>query len=287
MKNKVLEEIAKPLGTRASRPHLIEKCGRDARVPSKTGGFAISSLLFLSLLTLLLTFCSCGGTAGSPENGESTAMPKEHYRSNMKPLDELTSAERIVILQNVFSPDTREGFYTRETRPSAVEIEFNGKKANAYPMRPVIDLFHKGCEGTIVVTKTDGVKAEFSADDFYGMYAALDLKSGAPPALYNPTTKSAVADFAHAVTSEGEAIYSVVGGSYHNVNELLACVGWKTDAAYRFVATDKFYLPAGPEATVTGELRGGLSGVVNGSFPDLIIAHGKINDVLYIERLAQ
>ena len=37
------EEIAKPLGKRSTRPHLLEKCGRDARVPSKTEGFAISS----------------------------------------------------------------------------------------------------------------------------------------------------------------------------------------------------------------------------------------------------
>jgi len=31
--------LRKPLGTRASRPHLVEKCGQDARAPSKKGGF--------------------------------------------------------------------------------------------------------------------------------------------------------------------------------------------------------------------------------------------------------
>ena len=32
-------KLRKPLGARASRPHLVEKCGQDARVPSKKQGF--------------------------------------------------------------------------------------------------------------------------------------------------------------------------------------------------------------------------------------------------------
>jgi hypothetical protein len=60
-------------------------------------------------------------------------------------------------------------------------------------------------------------------------------------------------------------------------------VGWETGASYRFVATDKFHIPVSPEALVTGEIRGGLTGVINGSFPDLSIANGKLNDLLFIE----
>jgi len=46
------EAMAKPLGTRASRPHVLEKCGQDARVPGKTGGFAISSYEGMAKLDL-------------------------------------------------------------------------------------------------------------------------------------------------------------------------------------------------------------------------------------------
>jgi len=41
-----IEEIAKPLGARASRPQTLDKCGLEARVPGKAGGFAISSISF-------------------------------------------------------------------------------------------------------------------------------------------------------------------------------------------------------------------------------------------------
>jgi len=40
---KPFKEIAKPLGTRSSRPQILEKCGLEARVPGKAGGFVISS----------------------------------------------------------------------------------------------------------------------------------------------------------------------------------------------------------------------------------------------------
>ena len=241
----------------------------------------------LLLLSLLLSFGACGGTADRNGGGELAAKPSEHYRGSMKPLDQLTPAERIVILQNVFHADTREGFYTRETRPAAAVIEYRGGNVEAYPISHAIDLLHKGCEGTVAVVKTDGERVEFSAEDFRGMYAILDFRSDTPPVLYNPTTKSAVADFAYALTGDGEAIYSVVSGAYLNAGKLLADVGWKTGVTYRFVATDKFHLPVEPSAAATGELRGGLSGVVNGSFPDMKAANGKINDVLYIEPVVE
>ena len=86
-------------------------------------------------------------------------------------------------------------------------------------------------------------------------------------------------------TAEGEAVYSVVSGSIHNAAEIIANVGWDADATYRYMATDKFYIPVGPEERATGEIRGTLSGAVNGSFPELKIAGGKINDVIYIETM--
>ena len=42
-----------------------------------------------------------------------------------------------------------------------------------------------------------------------------------------------------------------------------------------------------PEEAITGELRGALSGAVNGAFPNMILAGGRINDVLFIERVVE
>ena len=240
-------------------------------------------LLFISLFALLFTLAGCGGAGNNSHGGGEPAGKPQHYRGNMKSLDELVPAERIVILQSVFNPNAGEGFFTRDTRPASVEIEYNGGKVAAYPVSHAIDFLHKGCEGTVAVTKTDGGVTEFSAADFIGMYAMLDLRSETPPVLYNPAAKSVITDFAYAITGDGEVIYSVVSGADHNVNEILAKMGWKTDATYRFVATDRFHVPVEPDAAATGELRGTLSGAVNGSFPDMKLAGGKINDVLYIE----
>ena len=243
--------------------------------------------LFIFLPALLLVFAGCGGKGDSPESGAAAEEAPGHYKSTMKPFDELVPAERIVILQNVFNSNTREGFYTRENRPASAVIEYSRGNKEAWPISHAIDLLHKGCEGKVAVTKTDGGKTEFSAADFSGMYVMIDFRSDAAPVLYNPTTKSLAADFAFAVTSEGEVIYSVISGAYQNAKELLEKVGWKTDARYRIVATDKFYVPMEPAEAVTGELRGALSGVVNGSFPDMRFANGKINDVLFIELIVE
>ena len=125
------------------------------------------------LFTLLFAFAACSNTADFPTGGvpADEETPKSSYKNTMPPFDQLVHAERIVILQNVFNPNAREGFYTRDTRPAAVEIEYNGVGTAAYPISHVVDFLHKGCEGTVAVTKNDGGKAEFSAADFLGMYA--------------------------------------------------------------------------------------------------------------------
>ena len=244
-------------------------------------------LFVLSTFALLFAFAACNSSGDSQRGGEPARTAPDHYKGSMKPLDQLAPAERIVILQNVFHPDTRDGIYTRETRPATAVIKYKAGDVAAYPISAVIELLHKGSAGTVTITKTDGGKTELSAEDFRGMYAIFDFRSDASPVLNNPATGNIITDFAYAVTSEGEAIYSVVGGSYLNVNEMLTNAGWKADATYRFVATDRFYVPVEPDAAAGGELRGGLSGVVNGSFPNLSLAGGKINDVLYIEPIVE
>jgi hypothetical protein len=88
----------------------------------------------------------------------------------------------------------------------------------------------------------------------------------------------------YALTDKGEALYSVVSGSTYNAAALISSVGWDPDETdYRYMATDRFYITVTPAENETGEVRGTLSGAVNGSFPDLKVASGKINDVIYIE----
>ena len=79
----------------------------------------------------------------------------------------------------------------------------------------------------------------------------------------------------------------MVSGSTYNTAEMIAQAGLDPDATYRYMATDQFYFPVGPVENTTGEVRGTLSGAVNGSFPDLKIASGKINDLIYIELLEE
>jgi hypothetical protein len=176
--------------------------------------------LFFSLFALLFVFSACSRTMDFPTSDAPVKeeAPKSSYKNTMLPFDQLVHTERIVILQNVFNPNAREGFYTRDTRPAAAEIEYNGVGTAAYPIIHALDFLHKSCEEKVNVIKTDGGRSEFSAADFRGMYAIIDWKSEAPPILYNPATKSVATDFAYAVTSEGEVIYSVAGNSDHNVN---------------------------------------------------------------------
>jgi len=46
-----------------------------------------------------------------------------------------------------------------------------------------------------------------------------------------------------------------------------------------------FYIPITPEDYDEGGLRGALSGAINANFPDMIIATGKLNDVVFIEEI--
>ena len=204
------------------------------------------------------------------------------YKESMLPFNQLVTGARIVILQNTLNYG-REGFYTEETRPVAQEINYEGNTTAAYPISYALTFLKNGSSGTVKVINNDGSEQELSAEEFSGLFVIIEFTSDAPPVLYNPETGAALKDFLLAITSEGEAIYSVVSGSTYNAAEVITRAGWDANATYRFVATDQFYFPVGSAEIATGEVRGTLSGAVNGSFPDLKIASGKINDLIYIE----
>ncbi|MDD2573796.1 MAG: hypothetical protein WCS98_07250 [Bacillota bacterium] len=257
------------------------------------------ALLLISMMVVLAA-CSSGEAPQAPEEpagteqreeaaGENAAGEKGKesaptYKETMVPFDQLVPAGRIVILQNTLNY-SREGFYNADNKPAAEDIEYNGDTVAAYPITYALDFLTKGSNGDLIVTNNDGRTQTISAQDFAGLYAIIDFTSDASPALYNPESGTEITDFLFATTTEGEAIYSVVSGSIYNAAEVIANVGWDTGATYRYMATDKFYIPVGPDERATGEIRGTLSGAVNGSFPDLKIAGGKINDVIYIEAM--
>ena len=255
----------------------------------------------LSLILVLLAFSACTATTPQPVSEptaftapEATAtfpslaasatpeVKSTTYKDTMLPFDQLVPGNRIVILQNTINY-SREGFYSPQTKPATQMIDYDGDQVAAYPMSYPIAFLKNDLTDSLKVVNTDGSEQEISVEDFAGLFIIIDFTVDTPPVLFNPETGTELDDFLYAVTDQGEAIYSVVSGSIHNTKELLTEVGWDLAATYRYVAADKFYFPVGPDAVGTGEVRGTLSGAVNGSFPDLPIANGKINDLIYIE----
>ncbi len=217
---------------------------------------------------------------------EAAAEPAAaHYKESMKPFEELVPADRIVILQNTLNYG-REGFYTEETKPVTTPITYQDAETEAYPISYTLEFLNSGITDAVTVVSDSG-ETVVEAEDFAGMYVIIDdFQSGNKPVLYNPETETEIADFLYAKT-ETEAIYSIITEQDVNVMGLFKEMGWDTTETYRLVATDKFYIPITPEDYDDGELRGALSGSVNASFPDMTIAMGKMNDILYVEHIVK
>ncbi|MCL1802868.1 MAG: hypothetical protein FWG30_04395 [Eubacteriaceae bacterium] len=238
--------------------------------------------LMLAVLLTLTASCSPAASTSTNENkeGEQTAAPT--YKDTMLPFEQLIASNRIIILQNAINY-SRPGFYDSDTKPQAENIELHGEEIAAYPMGYALAFLHSELTGAVSVFNVNGESVEIGSEDFAGMYAIVEFESSSPPMLYNPETGTSAVDFSYAITSNGEAIYSVASNSIHSASGLISLIGWDTGKTYRYVATDKFYIPVGPEDNEAGEIRGTLSGAINASFPNLAIASGKINDVIYIE----
>ncbi len=248
--------------------------------------FKTLSLLLAIVLSVVFCFSACGGNADTETTTDAPTEATTLYKDTMIPFEDIVSGKRIVILQNTLNFGM-EGFYTAETKPVTEDITYGGATTAAYKVTYAIDFLLGEPEGDLKVTDTEGKTVDVKADDFAGMYVIIDFSSGEAPTLYNPTTKTEVKNFAVAVTAEGEAIYSIIADSTHNCAKILETCGWDTTPTYRYVATDKFYIPVGESDNKVGELRGTLSGSINGSFPELTIASGKINDIVYIEEIVK
>jgi hypothetical protein len=139
--------------------------------------------------------------------------------------------------------------------------------------------------GTVTVYDTEGNSSSFAAADFEAASVLIDdFQSGNSPVLLKEDG-TAVENFDYAVLSDGEVVASIITEQEYNVNEHLQKYGWDNTATYNLVATDVFYIPITPEDYDEGGLRGALSGAINANFPDMIIATGKLNDVVFIEEI--
>ena len=129
-------------------------------------------------------------------------------------------------------------------------------------------------------------KRLFTKEELEGSYIIIkDFQSWEAPVLYNPTTGTKVVDFDHLIT-DNEMVISIITEQSRRCMDMFALVGWDTaSTTYHVMATDKFFVPATPVDYDDGEIRGALSGSVNGTFPEMVPAQGKINDVVYIEKV--
>ena len=256
------------------------------------------------LLAMVLTLAACGGNAAA-EAPAATEKPAEEkkalpvatqapeedipaetlYKDAMIPFEDLVPAERIVILQNTVNFG-REGFYTEATKPVTEEVKLDGETVAAYKLTYALDFLTYGYENGATVVDEAGNETAFSKEDLEGAYVYIEgFQSYTLPVVFNPETGAKVVDFDHLIT-DNEMVISIITEQSRRCVDMFEMLGWDTTSAtYHVMATDKFFVPATPVDYDDGEIRGALSGSVNGTFPEMVPAQGKINDVVYLEKV--
>ncbi|MBQ7283440.1 MAG: hypothetical protein IJ339_02750 [Oscillospiraceae bacterium] len=255
----------------------------------------MKKLLALVLaLTMAMSMAACGSSEPASSEEEKKQLPVAEtnpeetpaplYKDIMKPYSEIQHGKRIIFVQNtlVFS---REGVFTEAETPVAETVSYNGADYNGYPMTAATKFLTEGVAGNVTVYTTDGTSSTVAAADFEDMTVLIDdFQSGNSPILL-AANGTAIENFEYAAMASGEIIASIITEQEYNVNEHLQKYGWDNTKTYNLVATDVFYIPITPEDYDEGGLRGALSGAINANFPDMIIATGKLNDVVFIEEI--
>lgn len=253
------------------------------------------------LLALCLSLAACGAKTESPKTEEKKTLPvvteaveeetvpKETlYKDAMIPFEDIVPAERIIVLQNTLNFG-REGFYTEETKPVTEEVKLDGQTVAAYKLTYALDFLTFGYENGAQVVNAAGEVQEFTKEELEGSYVYIEgFQSYTLPVVFNPATGAKVVDFDHLITDNKEMVISIITEQSRRCMDMFELVGWDTTSAtYHVMATDKFFVPATPVDYDDGELRGALSGSVNGTFPEMVPAQGKINDVIYVEKVVK
>lgn len=215
---------------------------------------------------------------------EESTQKETKYKDTLLPFEKLEQGRKLLFLQNTLTY-SRDGFYTEKTAPKSEKIDFNGQEVDAYKISYTTNLLLDGIKDAVDVYMTDGANTKVEANEFNAMYVILgNLEEGNPPTLYNPTTKTSIANFKYAKTTSNEIIYSIVSEQEVNILDLLNEVAWDNTKTYRLMATDYFYVPVDPANAKTGMLLGTLSGAINANLPDItFMKSGKINDIMYLE----
>ena len=249
------------------------------------------ALMLLLALCLSLVACGAAGTeekkelpiATQPTEGD---VPEETlYKDAMIPFEDLIPAERIVILQNAVNFG-REGFYTEETKPVTEDVILDGQTVAAYKLTYALQFLTFGYENGAQLVNAAGEVLEMTKEELDAAYVYIEgFQSYTLPVVFISGTDVKVVDFDHLIT-DNEMVISIITEQSRRCVDMFEMLGWDTTSAtYHVMATDKFFVPATPVDYDDGEIRGALSGSVNGTFPEMVPAQGKINDVLYLEKV--
>ena len=250
-------------------------------------------IALILVLVMALSLAACTGTDTEEKKDLPVAtqpseedVPEETlYKDAMIPFEDLIPAERIVVLQNAVNYG-REGFYTEETKPVTEAVMLDGAEVQAYKLTYALQFLTFGYENGAQVVSEAGDILEMTRDELDAAYVYIEgFQSYTLPVVFIPGTDVKVVDFDHLIT-ENEMVVSIITEQSRRCVDMFDMLGWDTTSAtYHVMATDKFFVPATPMDYDDGEIRGALSGSVNGTFPEMVPAQGKINDVLYLEKV--
>ena len=250
-------------------------------------------IALILVLVMAVSLVACGGA--DPEEKKElpvATQPTEEdvpeetlYKDAMIPFEDLVPAERIVILQNAVNFG-REGFYTEETKPVTEAVMLDGAEVEAYKLTYALQFLTFGYENGAKLFNEAGDVLAMTKDELDAAYVYIEgFQSYTLPVVFVPGTDVKVVDFDHLIT-DNEMVISIIIEQSRRCVDMFDMLGWDTTSAtYHVMATDKFFVPATPVDYDDGEIRGALSGSVNGTFPEMVPAQGKINDVLYLEKV--
>ena len=228
---------------------------------------------------LLLTACS----AEEPEEKDPYITLKPSDRETTVPYNQLIPGKRIVFLQTTMIFPREDSYGFKQETPTSEQIDYKGTTVEAYSIKHTLGFLYKTKWTDMTIHNTDGSTQTVDSKEFDGLYYIADFDATTPAVLYNPETGTEFNDFLFAISNEGEAIYSVVNNSVHDADEMITNVGWDAGKVYRYVATGQHYVSVYPDELLSGEIKGTSTGTINGSFPDMPVFDGKVDNILIIE----
>lgn len=263
----------------------------------------MKKIVALLLLVLMLFATACGSTSSSDEKKPLPTKDEEvqlHYRDIMVPYDEVEKAERIVLLQTALWYTGRDGIYTEAEVAAPESMNYDGQSVLAFRMSNATKFLFHAPAGDVTLYDNSGKTVTLSASEFESLrvISAQNI-DGALSYLENFQNSNCIilaskdgncvmSDFSYAVTAEGEGVLSISAKQEIGTANILKNMGWGEECACNLVASDKFYVPDPIVDGQRGSIVAPISGTtINGKILDASIAQGRINDLLYIEKIVE